>query len=418
LKSLDTLQDRTLLRSRARSTRYILARINAPAVETDKDRPSADICFVLDRSGSMSGGKFRLARKAVEQGIQRLSPRDSFSVVVYDEQIDVIVPATRATADARANAIQRLASVAPRGTTNLAEGWLTGCGQVAEHLTESRIGRCLLLTDGLANRGITDPSVLSMHAQQLRQRGVSTSTFGVGSDYDEVLLGQMADAGGGAFTHIRTPQEIPGLIDQELSETLEIAARGVTLTVTVPNGVRVTPVGPFPFDKRDDGICVQIPDLVSEQDFELPLCLRFPRGEEDDEIVAEITLDDREDVISAVSHLTWTWASHEENDQQPRNREVERIIAERYAAIAREEASQLNRDRRYDRAAQRLQTVARRIESYAGDDPDLHKIMFQLRIDADIFGAMMSSMNRKTLYSESSSLARGGTGSSLRKKRF
>ncbi|MEJ7695557.1 MAG: hypothetical protein WKF78_02630 [Candidatus Limnocylindrales bacterium] len=75
-----------------------------------------------------------------------------------------------------------------RGSTNLSAGWLRGCEQVAERLTQEGVDRVLLLTDGLANVGITDAAELANHAGELRARGVTTTTFGVGNDFDEALL--------------------------------------------------------------------------------------------------------------------------------------------------------------------------------------------------------------------------------------
>jgi Ca-activated chloride channel family protein len=418
LRPLEALQDRKLIRSRARSARFVLARINAPEVESGNPRPAVDISFVLDRSGSMAGGKIELAKLAVEKGIQRLSPRDSFSVVVYDQEIDIVVPATRAKATAKRAALSALQGVFARGQTNLSEGWLVGCGQVAEHLEEDRIGRCLLLTDGLANCGITEPTALALHAGELRARGVSTSTFGLGADYDEVLLGQMADAGGGAFTHIRSAEEIPALLERELGDTLEIAAREVVLVVRAPEGVHVSPVGPFSYESTDDGIRVRIPDLVSAQDFELPLRISFPSGREGEEITVEISVSDKEGVLGAEPELlTWAWASHTANDHEPRAREVDYVIAERYAAMAREEAASMNRDGQYRRAARALEAVAHRIQGYAGDDRKLRDIARDLARDAERYSREMSSMQRKMAYSVSHNLSRGGTSESTRKRR-
>ena len=415
--TLCLLQDRNLIRSRARSARFALARINAPLAPSTYSRPGADIALVLDRSGSMSGEKFRLAKQAVEQGIQRLNHKDTFSVVVYDEKVTVVSESQSATVQAKRNALSELAMVSPRGTTNLGEGWLTGCGEVARHLSNERIGRVYLLTDGLANVGITDPGALATHARELRMRGVSTSTFGVGEDYDEVLLGQMADAGGGAFTHIRHPKEIPALIDHELGETLEIVARNVTLTISKQTSVQVTPVGPYPFEETDYETIIRIPDLVSAQEFELPLRITLPKGIDGDEIFQEVFVSDKDDVLKGKPlPLGWTWASHEDNDNQPRERDVDYVIAERYAAMAREEASTMNRDGQYGLAAKRLKQVAKRIAGYAGNDRKLNRIVRGLRRDAETYSHFMSSLDRKASYSSSLYIARGGTKHSLRKK--
>jgi hypothetical protein len=103
---------------------------------------------------------------------------------------------------------------------------------VASHLVEQGVNRCLLLTDGLANVGITDPAQLAHHAAELRARGVSTSTFGVGNDFDERLLQELADAGGGHFYYIADAPQIRDAITSEVGETLEVVARDVTLEIT------------------------------------------------------------------------------------------------------------------------------------------------------------------------------------------
>ncbi len=286
--------------------RFAIAEIVAPTAPEGTPRPRVDIAFVLDRSGSMAGQKFSLARKAIEQAIQTLCSDDTFSVVIYDNRIEVVQPACAATRDAKRRAVSRLRQVSPRGTTNLSEGWLVGCGQVAEHLTSSRIGRCLVLTDGLANVGITDPSTLAHHATQLRSRGVSTSTFGVGADFDEVLLGQMADAGGGAFRFIEHPEQIPSLIANELGDTLEIVARNVTLDVHVEPEVRIRPIGPYPWVNTDTGIQVALPDLVSDQELEIPLEVRLDRGPAGETTAMRLTLTDRDSVLDAACQVDAT----------------------------------------------------------------------------------------------------------------
>ncbi len=410
--------DRHFIRSRSRSRRFVRVHIEAPEAPRDAPRLAADIAFVLDRSGSMGGSKFALARQAVEQAIGRLGPQDTFSLVVYDDQVDIVQPATPATRDARRVAIERLRKIMPRSTTNLGEGWLVGCSQVAEHLSDERVGRCLLLTDGLANVGITDPYELAAHARELRKRGVSTSTFGVGADFDEVLLGQMADAGGGAFTFIGRPSQIPALIDEELGETLEIVARKVVIEVTAPEGVVVRPVGPYPVESTATGCRFILPDLVSAQELDIPLRVRFPTGTKGDQIACTVKIHDAEQVFgSEAVTLVWTWAGHQDNENQPRDRVVDRLVAERYASMAREEAARLNRDGHYRTAARSLEAVARKIARYAGSDPELRSLVHALERDTHRYGSDMDALSRKELHYQSSSLARGGSASGKLRKR-
>ena len=142
----------------------------------------------------MSGAKLDLARRAVETAVGRLLPMDRFAIVVYDDRIDVVVESTPASREAKTMAVDRLRTIDARGSTNLGERLAArrraGRGRPgrAAPVRRASVNRVLLLTDGLANQGITDPAELTRHAAELRARGVTTTTFGVGEDFDEALL--------------------------------------------------------------------------------------------------------------------------------------------------------------------------------------------------------------------------------------
>ncbi len=133
----------------------------------------------------------------------------------------------------------QVTAVQTGGRTNLGQGWLTGCEQVAAHLGDGVLSRALLLTDGLANAGMTDQEELATHAKALRQRGISTTTLGVGDDFDEFLLQAVANAGGGHFCFIANPDQIPDYFRGELGEMLDVVVREILLTVPIPAGWHV-----------------------------------------------------------------------------------------------------------------------------------------------------------------------------------
>ena len=355
-------QDRTLIRPRWHSKRFVVARVVAPEVHRDGGRPSVNLAFVLDRSGSMDGQKIRLAAQAVEEAIDRLQPSDRFAVVIYDDEVETIVPGTLATPAARSEAIGRLRSIGARNMTNLSGGWLAGCEQVAAALDHAGVNRALLLTDGLANVGITDRDELERHAGELRARGVSTSTFGVGDDFDEVLLSGMATAGGGHFYFIESAAQIRDHIGSEVGETLEVVARDVTLDVTLPDGVRLESLGAFPAKARGGRTIVELGDLVSGQEVEVPMRVFFGFGDVGDVLPAVISLSDRDGVLDgAAARLAWSYADDRANDAQPRDRLVDRIVAGTFAARARQQAVELNRRGEYQAASEALKATARKI---------------------------------------------------------
>jgi len=405
--------DRRYVPSHRSCHRHVKVVVQAPEAQTQGERPPVNIAFALDRSGSMGGGKFRLAQQAVEQAIGRLDPRDRFSLVVFDHAVETVFPSELATPRARRRALAALARFGPRGSTNLGEGWLSGCGQVAAHLSDASVGRCMLLTDGLANVGIIDPPTLCHHATQLRDRGVSTSTFGVGHDFDEQLLGSMSDAGGGAFTYIEHAEQIPALMDQELGETLEVVARSVVLEIVLPTGVTVSPVGPYAVEVGDGVARIRLPDLVSGQLLDLPIKFGFPKASRGHELRLDIRVDDRGGVLEGLEAAVEVgYTDRDTNRAQARDVDVDRFVAERYAARAMQDAARLNRDGDFRGASKALRSVARRIQRYAGNDVELTQTTTSLEHEAEEYKVRVSVSKRKADYAvnQATSSARAPSG--------
>jgi Ca-activated chloride channel homolog len=393
--SLKARADRRFIRSTYRSNRFVLAELKAPHAHHEEGlptRPAVNLAFVIDRSGSMAGEKLRLAKLAVEQSIARLQSDDRFSITVYDDAIDVVFESATATADAKQDALRRLAAIESGNMTNLGEGWLRGCEQVARYLVPDGVNRCLLLTDGLANVGITDRDELGTHAGELRQRGVSTTTFGVGADFDEVLLQGMATAGGGNFYYISDQRQIVDFITSEVGEALDVVARDVKLEVVTPEGVTVEALSQFPFVTRDGRTIVSLGALVAEQVVEVVLRLNFPYGEVGRETGAVVS------VVDESVPLTWEYADSKTNDMQPRDVEVDRAVARVFAARARQEATALNRAGDYGQANHVLGAVAKRIRSYAGRDSEMRATIAELERDAMEVAAPMPAAAIKEMH--------------------
>ncbi len=176
-------------------------------------RAPVNLAIVLDRSGSMAGPKLEAARQAAAMLVRRLRSEDVVSVVAYDQ--DVATVAEPATGTAQQDLAQRIERIESGGSTNLSGGWLRGRELVARARGQSGAHRILLLTDGLANVGITDaPSLVGMCASA-RENGISTTAIGFGEDYDESLLRAMAEAGGGNLYYIEKPDQAAGIFADE-----------------------------------------------------------------------------------------------------------------------------------------------------------------------------------------------------------
>lgn len=253
--------DRRLVAIEVASQRTLEWIVGAPQAERTSNRAPLNIALVLDRSGSMQGDKLRYVKRAAHYVLDMLDARDRVALVAYDDEIQVLAASTPVSAEARASMKQRIDGLAPGGWTNLSDGWLEGCREVANWLTPERVSRALLLTDGLANRGITDIEGLTHHARELRRRGIATSTFGVGLDFNEHLLEAMATQGGGSFCFIERPEQIPDMFQRELGDLLTVAAREVFLNITIPRGVALEVLGELPSEHREERLRIFLGDV-------------------------------------------------------------------------------------------------------------------------------------------------------------
>ena len=400
--------DRHLIRAAGGSIRYALVSIVAPQAPPKAGREPLHASLVLDRSGSMGGQKIVLAREAVRLALQALRPADRFSLVAYDDEIATVVESTKATAEARRNAKVKLAAIDARGSTDLHGGWLAGCNQLTAHLGAQQVGRCLLLTDGQANVGIQDPAELGGLAATARKTArVATSTFGVGEDFDERLLRGMADASGGRFYYIERPEQIPDLLTSELGELLEVVARDVRLVLHLPTGVEAAPLNALATAAVTGGIQIRLGDLVSGQQLDVVVALKFPAGHAGDTVAVQFGLSDRTGALAAAPQaLGWSYAADRAHKAQPREVIVDREVARLYAARARAEALELNREGNYKEARAVVEKTARRIDDYAGGDADLKAIADGLRGEGSDYAQSMNAKDQKVRYFNSYSISK------------
>ena len=226
------------LRSDGSSEIEVLVRLQAPDASDDKNDGRShgfNLAFVIDRSGSMNGQPLREAVRCVGAMTDRLRPDDRAALVIYDDKVDVLLPSLR-VGDGRA-LHRNLATIDSRGTTNLHGGWLKGAELLADTLAENQLARVILLSDGLANRGITDDGVIANQCAELAAAGVSTSTYGLGGNFNEDLMVAMGHAGRGNHYYGETADDLMEPFVEEFSLLDNLCARDVTLSARTPNGV-------------------------------------------------------------------------------------------------------------------------------------------------------------------------------------
>ena len=267
------ITERAKLVAAREQTLDMLIRITPPAApEETAKRPPLNLSLVLDRSGSMQGEKMVRACEATQYCIEQLLPDDRVSVIIFDDNIELLIPSQPATHKAKLKGL--LAEVFARGTTALHEAWVRGGIQVSEHLVEPAINRVLLITDGLANVGETNPDRIIDQARGLCARGVSTSTIGIGADFNEDLLVPMAQAAGGNAWHVEQPTDMQRIFAVELEGLVAQVAHTVTLGLVPSDGVKLSDLL-NDFELTETGR-YQLPNLQAGSPLEIVARLRLP----------------------------------------------------------------------------------------------------------------------------------------------
>jgi len=404
--------DKRLIRPQG-GYRHILFKVSAtaPVGIPAAQRSPISLALVLDRSGSMAGGKLETAKVAAQAAIGLLGELDEVAVVVYDDQIEVIQPRAPVTPQLASAIVSSLSHVLPRGSTALHQGWLAGCHAVAPKYPGD-MARCFLLTDGLANVGETDPETIASHAAEVREAGVITSTFGVGADYDEGLLGPMATAGGGQFHHLRHATEISSTFMGELSHLFSVVATQVRLEIELQSDLMVDVVSDY--WAKGSGPAkrhwtIAIGDLATNQMRPVVVRFGFPpkNGLLQHSVFARLfyTVGGVEQ-SSAWQQVDFSYASNEQCSKEARDREVMHWVGLHHAWRAEREGARLNRQGDFADASRAIKRVAHRLSAYAGDDMELMQALDHLRELQNIIPAPMEATCLKEMAFRAQRLSR------------
>lgn len=220
------------------SPQEVVIKIDLSAIPDRKkvERTPLNLAVVLDRSGSMTGAKIEKAKQAAMQLVDRLHPKDVFSLIIFSDEARVIVPAQHVEdKDALKDKIENIRA---EGSTALYAGVKMGADQIGEYLSSKRINRIILLSDGLANVGPSTPRDLRRLGHQLSEQGLSVTTIGVGDDYNEDLMAGLAEASDANYYYVKDTETLPGIFAKELGELLTVSVRDVRIEITCPDGVK------------------------------------------------------------------------------------------------------------------------------------------------------------------------------------
>lgn len=198
---------------------------------------SLNLSVVLDKSGSMyAAEKLEYVVTAVQHLIDQLRPNDICSIIAFADKARVVIPAGPIHDKESAKRIIRNIDHIDVGSgTEMLRGINAAIDEISRNFSSERTNHCILLTDGL-----------TLHERKCKTRclegsekGISFSTIGVGDDFNEKFLLDIANECRGKSYYIDIPRDIPGIFTQELQGVQSVTVLNPKLTIKLSKGVSI-----------------------------------------------------------------------------------------------------------------------------------------------------------------------------------
>lgn len=228
--------DRDVLPANQSNKAIIKLTLDAPRPPRKAKRPAVNLSIVIDKSGSMGGEKIKQAREAALEAVRRLDKDDVFSLITYDSQVHIVIPAQQVENTQWIE--DKIRGIRSGGNTALFGGVSQGANEIRKFLEKNHVNRIILLSDGLANIGPQSPSELGRLGASLVKEGISVTTIGMGNDFNEDLMTVLAEKSDGNNYFVETYADLPRMLSAELGDVLNVVAKKVTITIECPEGVR------------------------------------------------------------------------------------------------------------------------------------------------------------------------------------
>lgn len=403
--------DRKLFWEGGASVRYLVTRLNAKRSDErlSFERTPVNIALVIDASGSMQGGKLEAAKEAALGLAERLTESDRLTVVSFASDVQLHVDAVPVSKENLKQIRAEISLLRTRGMTNLSGGWFAAVEAVARvsEEDEKMMPRVIILSDGHANEGISDPVELQEHARELMVRGVLTSALGIGDGYDEKLLRGIAEYGGGRLHDSELTTEISSVLLGELDDIFGTVLEGVQVKLKASPGVQVEVLGRA-CTADDDGSCqTSVGPIQNNIERVVVFKLTFPRtrcGEKlRFEIVANGKASGSNGIIETPPVVVWnTSVDDVDNEAQQRDLANSDIVARAWSAQVVTSAAMMNRDGAFHEAERYIRRELVYFRRYVERLRGGYEMFRELQLLANRVGREFSSRMRKEMVVQSS----------------
>jgi Ca-activated chloride channel family protein len=212
---------------------YALVEIE-PAATSEDHRLPLNLCLVIDQSTSMRGTRLQHVKEAARQIVDELHEDDALAIVGFSDRAEVLLSSQRAISVPQAKA--KIAFLRAKGGTEILQGLRAGLAEIEKHHGEHVISHLILLTDGCT---YGDEEWCIAEAERAGAMRISITAMGIGEDWNDDLLDEVASRSGGTSAYIASPSQVQTLLQNKIRGLEATLATGLTLEARCADGVRV-----------------------------------------------------------------------------------------------------------------------------------------------------------------------------------
>lgn len=226
----------------------------------NNERTPLNISLVIDKSGSMKGDNMKYVKIACNSIIKELDKEDKLSVIVYNNSSQVLVKTIPMTHPD--SVIAKINAVVADGGTNIEGGLVKGYAELVANYDKKAVNKLILLSDGMANAGITNPVQLAAIASEKKlKNNISLSSFGVGREFNENLMNSLAESGNGNYYFIDSAGKVESILAQEFNEIMNIQGMNGKITVQLPKGISLIKSYGYTVTQNNNTLNIELGDI-------------------------------------------------------------------------------------------------------------------------------------------------------------
>ena len=220
---------------------YVLLTIK-PTPEARSHRLPVNLCLLVDRSTSMQGARLDSLKQAAHNIVDDLQENDCLSIVAFHDRAEVVLPSQSSVSPALAKA--KISTIRAGGGTEILRGLKAGLEELERHHSDSVVSHLILLTDG---QTYGDDDECLAESRRAGARRIGITAMGIGDDWNDALLDEMAAQNGGRALYIASPSQVRSLLQQRVRGLSKIFAHSMRLDLRCAEDVwmesqyRVTP---------------------------------------------------------------------------------------------------------------------------------------------------------------------------------